>query len=235
MRWNHSAWTLLALSLVAGCSSSEPAEVGETTDQLSGALASTLPVVAEFDKPGKSAAKNDELVTPFEENLDFFSPPKMVIPIEPDEPEEDLGGELPPLRLVGFVGDAGDKALVAVDGKTHMVTSGKQLNGVEIVNVKSPDVELRWGETKLTLNFYKPSKTDRAQPRQMPSMPFSPGLSNVGQRPNRPNPLNAAAPQPAAPRPPISLPSLPGLPSAGSSTGSDLSDFPDLGAGPPAP
>lgn len=235
MRWNHSAWTFLALAIVAGCSSSEPAEVGEKADPLNVTLTSALPVVTEFDKKDKSASKSDEFVTPFEENLDFFSPPKMVIPIAPDEPEETPSGELPPLRLVGFVGDDGDKALVSVDGKAHLVTAGKQLNGVEIVSVKSPDVELRWGETKLTLNFFKPSKTDRAHAGQMPSAAFSPGLSNVGQRPNRQNPMNAAAPRPAAPRPPIALPSLPGLPTGGASTSTDLSDFPDLGAGPPAP
>jgi len=232
MRLTHSAWLLLlTVAFAAGCSSSEVAEVDEKSDLLTGALASTMPLITEFESLEDATEDSGEPVTPFDENLNFFTPPKMIIPIEAEEQEEELGGDLPPLRLVGFVGD---KAMVDVKGKMHIVTPGKRLNGFEIVSVESPNVELRWGETALTLNFYKPGKTTH-KPAYTPSPAFSSKLSNFGSPP-KDRGASKATPQsaPAPPRPHTSLPPLPGLPSPGNSTGAGLSEFPDLGSGPGA-
>ncbi|MAD80746.1 MAG: hypothetical protein CMJ50_07880 [Planctomycetaceae bacterium] len=217
--------------MVVGCSSSEDAEVAEKTDKADIALASTLPLVTKLEKSDGQPDETDEPVTPFDEDLNFFTPPKMVIPTELDEEEIDLSGDLPPLRLVGFVGAAGDKAMVAVDGKSHIVKAGKRLNGIEIVSVASPNVGLRWGETELTLNFYKPNKTKRAAPKAAPLMTFSPGLSNFGNGQDNHNSLNSAAKAIPTPGPTTSLPPLPSLPTTGNAAGADLSVFPDLGPG----
>lgn len=233
MRSTYFIWMLMTVAIAAGCSSSDVAEDEGHEAPESPALAATLPVVTDFGANESLADTADE-VAPFEENLDIFTPPKMIIPIEIDEPEDDSNGELPPLRLVGFIGSAGDKALVSVDGERHIVTAGKRLNGVEIVSVASPKVALKWGETELTLDFYKPNKSDRPKVSPSPSMTFSPGLSNFGA-PRNPS-GTATPPRPTPPpRPAVSLPSLPGLPSPGNSIGDDLEDFPDLGVGPGPP
>jgi len=230
MRFTYSA-TLLIVALAVGCSSSEVTEVAETAEQVKG-LAATLPLVTEFEKPDSGTDEQDEPIAPFEENLDFFTPPKMIIPIEIEEPE-DTGGELPPLRLVGFVGSPGDKAMVEVDGKTQIVTAGKRVNGVEIVSVESPNVQLRWGETELTLNFYEPSKSDRPKVTQNGAVAYSPGLSSLGSRAQSPSTTRPTASKPPAPRPRVSLPALPGLPKPRKAGDVDFPEFPDLGAGPP--
>lgn len=224
MRWTHSACTLLTIALVAGCSSSETAEVDEDTKQVSDASASTLPTVAELRESGGLPDNADDLVTPFAENLNFFTAPKTFIPTEPEEVEIDLSGELPPLRLVGFVGAAGDKAMVHVDGKMHIVKAGKSLKGIEIVSVESPNVGIRWGATELTLNFYEPSKANRRPRKAAPSFTFSPVRSDIGSRPNNNNP-----------RPPTVLPPLSTVPTPDKAAVDNLSDFPDLGSAPPAP
>jgi len=236
MRPTHTAWILLAILLIAGCSSSEPNEVVQKSDSLNSPLASTEAVVTSFEKTDSVAASTDEPVSPFEENLDFFTPPKLVVPVEVEEPVDDGGGALPPLRLVGFIGAAGDKAMMAVDDKMHIVTAGKRLNGVEIVSVQSPNVELRWGEMQLKLDFYQPRKSDRGQANTKAVRSSSPPtLSRADTYSNRPPRQNATGRPISTPRPPIALPSLPGLPMPGNVSPADMSIFPDLSAGPGPP
>ncbi len=228
MRSSHTAWILLASAFLAGCSSQDLAEVADTADPVAHTLVSTLPVVTEFEKPEIPLAAEDEPIAPFEEDLDFFTPPKMLGPMPLAEPATEGNGKLPPVRLVGFVGATGEQAMVAVGDEMHLVTAGKHLNGVEIVDVKSPRVDLRWGETELTLDFYKPSKAERDQRGKARSGLNAPGLSGAndapGRRPNTPRPT-------PSPRPQVSLPALPSLPMPGSSIDTTLPDIPDVGLG----
>ena len=232
MRLTYRVWTLLTLTLVAGCSGGEDAEVSEESEAVETELVSRQTETSESDKKEAGA---DEIVGPFAENLNFFNPPKMFIPLETDD-ELDLSGDLPPLRLVGFVGAAGDQAMVTIDGKMHLVTAGKRLSGIEIVSVESPTVGLRWGETELTLDFYKPIKSNRTVRKVKPVLTFSQGLSNFedSQDKNRKSPgPTLASPNP---QPRTTLPPLPSLPKLGVAPKSNLSAFPDIsGPGIPAP
>jgi hypothetical protein len=122
--------------------------------------------------------------------------------------------------------------MVTVEGKMHIVTAGKRLSGIEIVSVDSPKLGLRWGETELTLDFYKPIKSNRTVRKVEPILTFSDGLTNFGNKKNDRNTSKAAPNAPLAPRPPNGLPSLPSLPQPGDDIpGSNLSVVPDLGSG----
>ena len=235
MRLTHRVWTLLAIVLVSGCSGSDDADVSEESDVVETALVSTQPVVSELEKSAGGPGETDEVRGPFAENLNLFTPPKMIIPFETDEDEFDLTGDLPPIRLVGFVGATGDKAMMTIEGNIHLVTAGERISGIEIVSVESPKVGLRWGETELMLDFYKPIKSNRTVRKVEPTFTFSPGLLDSEDSRNHHN--TPAAPKAASYRQPHSgLQPLPTLPMPGDAPGNILPVVPNLGPEtPPAP
>ncbi len=236
MRLTYRVWTLLTIALVAGCSGSDDAEDSEEDAGVETTMVSTQPGGSDGEKSGGASDEAAEFGGPFAENLNFFSPPKMIMSMEEDD-EVDLTGDLPPLRLVGFVGAAGDKAMVTVEGKMYIVTAGRRLSGIEIVSVESPKMALRWGETELTLDFYKPIKSNRTVRKVEPTLTFSQRLSKMADskkgrstsiakpKGERTRKTNAVPPLPTA------LPLLPNLLQPGAIPGTNLSGLPDSGSG----
>ncbi len=229
MRPTHFATLTLATVLVfSGCSSSDVAAVVPTETPATGPLASTLPVVTAFELQEDVVSADDATIAPFDENLDFFSPPKMLIPVDDDLTPKDTQGKQPPVRLVGFLGRSGEKALLAVDDEVHLVTAGKHLNGVEIVRIQAPQVDVKWGESDYTLDFNRPAPREASDHKQQRSPTFSPGLARSRPRPNRQRSDRSRLPSTPAPRRQVTLPALPDLPQSDPPRATALPEFPTL-------
>jgi hypothetical protein len=175
---------LLLLAFAWGCSkpastdatvaSSVPAsEVRPPLDLNAGSLAN----------PGTPAQDDSQaegaFIPPFPENVDYFTPPKVVLPVltrEPEEkpekpepqPEPDPVVEVeqaesapasqpppPPLRLVGFVEVDGLKALLSVDGQLTVTAKGDSVSNLEVLAVEPPAVVLRHGEEEIRMNMFE--------------------------------------------------------------------------------
>ncbi len=199
----------LLTALALGCSGSDVAQDEDSHD------ADGQPQVAMTTTPvsgggASNGVSPDEVITPFEDNLDFFSPPKIAAPVLPPEPEEDTDFEqlgpqpLPPTRLVGFVNAGAPKAMLSIDGAVNIVSAGDSIRSMEVVAVAAPAVTLKHGGQEITLDlFTRPALAQRGAGRRGAVTHRRSGRPPAG---NQPPPPQSTAP---------SIPALPGLSSPG--------------------
>jgi hypothetical protein len=177
-----SAWLLLLVAFAGGCSKPAPSDVTVASSVPASEVRPPLDTAAGSTTPAETNTANDlqaegedTFIPPFPENVDYFSPPEVVFPLVPDEPEAEVAepepepvAEVqqedrvpasnpppPPLRLVGFVEVDGLKALLSVDGKMTVTTIGDSVGGLEVLAVEPPAVVLKHGEEEICMNMFE--------------------------------------------------------------------------------
>ena len=74
-----------------------------------------------------------------------------------------MSSDLPPMRLVGFVKVDRERAMLKFDDELVLVSAGDAVGRVEIVEVKSPSLTIKFRDEQIALNLFDRESTDGRQ------------------------------------------------------------------------
>ncbi len=162
-----------------------------------------------------------EFIPPFADQpaRDPFAPLAALPEIEEPEPEPEpvmASQELPTMKLVGFVKVDDQKAMLKFDSELVLVSAGDTVSGVEILEVDSPALTMKFGDRQIAMNLFDRNDSREARDAKLSiTRAGAAGQELVGQPttgpgdPRRTVPTLPGANPTANPRP-QRIPGLPG-------------------------